>query len=135
MINFMVLQGFVNQKNDVSGRLLIGEKTIAIKCIFIYIYTDQSVVTFLTSVGLVWDSCLAHLSLSLQASPASPSPPRFQVSFPLCPVKYLNTLIITRNHRYTKNTLLGKTAYTQRMFSILLIHTRPPATNSLLGEE
>lgn len=134
-MNFTVLQGLVNQKNDVSGRLLIWGG-IALKCIFIYIYTDHSIVTFLTLAGLVWDSCLAHLCLSLQASPASPSHPLFQASFLLFPVKHLSTFIITRKHRYKIIVcMLGRTAYTQHMFSILFIHAWPPATNSLLGEE
>lgn len=58
--------------------------------------------TFLTLVGLVWDSCLAHLCLSLQASPASPSHPLFQASFLLFPGKHLSTFIIKRKHRYKK---------------------------------
>lgn len=100
MINFMVLQGCVNQKNDVSGRLFIGDKKTN-NSIQMYIHTHayQSVGTFLTLVGLVWGSCLAHLFLSLQASLASPSPPLFQVSFLLSPAKY-NSVI--RKHRLKK---------------------------------
>lgn len=59
--------------------------------------------TFLTSAGLVWDSCWAHLCLSLQASPASPSHPLFQESFLLFPVKHLSTFIINQENIDTKN--------------------------------
>lgn len=68
---------------------------------YIHTHAYQSVGTFLTLVGLVWGSCLAHLFLSLQASLASPSPPLFQVSFLLSPAKYLNSVI--RKHRLKKN--------------------------------
>lgn len=85
-----------------GGCLLEKKNPIAFKyTVYSYTYsTYQSVGTFLTLVDLVWDSCLAHLSLSLQASLASLSPPLFQVSFLLSPVKYFNTVIITRNHRF-----------------------------------
>lgn len=66
---------------------------------YIHTHTYQNVGTFLTLVGPVWGSYLAHLSLSLQASPASPSPPLFQVSFLLFPVKHLNAVVIKRNQK------------------------------------
>lgn len=138
MINFMVLQGFVNQKNDVSGRLFIGEKTIAIKCIFIYIYTDHTECCNITYFG--WSS-LGFMFGSSLPFPAGLSCISFSstissvISTLPCKIfKHINNHKKPQIHKKIHNTL-GKTAYAQHMFSILLIHARPPATNSLLGEE
>lgn len=96
-MNFIVLKGFVNQKKDVSGRLLNRERqqqtqmlSNVLYCSKDSFYSDRKCLTW---VDPVWDSCLAHLCLFLQVSPPSPSPPLFQVSSLLSPVENFKTVL------------------------------------------
>lgn len=108
-MNFIVLQGFVNQKNDVSGRLCSGEREKCLHDFMKYQLIQESIPSlvffehsmyfrrFCTWVLPVWDSCLAHLCLSPLASPPSPSPALFQVSSLLFPVK-IKSWVLQSNH-------------------------------------
>lgn len=149
-MNFIVLQGFVNQKNDVSGRLLRGERETCyfylikyreMQCFYLNtVCFKKWTVRFCTLVIPVWDSYLARLCLSPLASPPSPSPPLFQVSSLLFPAELkagCYRLIGTQTDEAIYNTAeyCGKQAYSEHVFSILLIDTGPPASNRLLGKK
>lgn len=95
---------------------------------------------FFTWVLPVWDSCLVRLCLSPLASPPSPSPPLFQVSSLLFPVKLkVGCYSVTTNKtdEEINNTAdcSEEQAYSKHVFSVLLIDTGPPASCRLLGKK
>lgn len=95
---------------------------------------------FCTWVLPVWDSCLVRLCLSPLASPPPPSPPLFQVSSLLFPVKLkVGCYSVTTNKtdEEINNTAdcFEEQAYSKHVFSVLLIDTGPPASYRLLGKK